>query len=559
MQNLTTIKKSIKKYDEIPMPVLAIDDKNNVFYTNEETKQQAEPQRIAVQMSDLSSKYVSVEVDEKEYILKKIETYESTKKTVHLYMILTGDDLDVVVELSKKHKKEKKFFQDVLDCIYDQIYVIDNTGKVLMINEAVLKKDYHREKVVGKTMKELIEIGFSSDALCYDIIESKTAKGKVFKEEQDYDLLSWGVPHFDEDGNVDFIVNTEWDFENLSYLKYLIVGDQKEKSTLHPELEYYRSRVAVTDEIIGKSAETRKLLQMASKLARSDATILIYGESGTGKELLTKYIYNNSPRANGPLIEVNCGAIPENLVESELFGYEKGAFTDADTRGKKGLFEAANRGTILLDEISEIPFNAQAKLLRTLQEKEIHRIGGNVALPVDVRVIAATNINLKRAVEEKKFREDLFYRLNVLPIYISPLRERVEDIPELINHFISQLNAKYKTNKSINSNDLDLLCNYDWPGNVRELRNIVERALLVSTEDVVPRSVWVNLLMQNDASGGEYSLDEAIDLKESVDEFEKNLLLKYMPMYETSRQFAELMNSDKSTINRKLKKHGINR
>lgn len=559
-----------KKYDEIPIPVLALDKKSTVVYFNskaEQTLDSIEAKKTVINTSNhkTSSETFITNYNEQKILLKLMESFDnksqkkSNKKSnlVNIYMVLFDDELNHVIENSTVISEKNEFLQNILDCIYDQIYVMDNTGKVIMINEAVINKDFYREDIVGKTMHELIKSGFCDDALCYDILENKASKGKIFKEDQKYDLLSWGVPHFDENGEIDFIVCTEWDLENLTYLKNLLTDKNHKDNAIPPELQYYRRRLSSNDEIICNSEKMKDVLQMAGKLSRSDSTILIYGESGTGKELLTKYIYNNSQRASGPLIEVNCGAMPENLIESELFGYEKGAFTDADTKGKKGLFEAAHNGTLLLDEVGEIPFSAQAKLLRALQEKEILRVGGHVALPVDVRVIAATNVNLMDAVEEKKFREDLYYRLNVLPIQIPPLRERIEDIPGLVDYFIDKLNTKYKTAATYNPDDLDLFYNYQWPGNVRELRNIVERAILVSNENVVPRLVWANLLMNSENINEGIISETKINFKTEVEEYEKNLLIKYMPIYENSRQFADFLGVDKSTVNRKLQKYGI--
>jgi two-component system response regulator AtoC len=237
------------------------------------------------------------------------------------------------------------------------------------------------------------------------------------------------------------------------------------------EINYFRSQVQPIsfDNIVGKSKKLQKVHELIAKVIKNDTTVIITGESGTGKELVARAIHYNSARKAKPLVVLNCAAIPENLVETELFGYEKGAFTGADA-SKPGKFELANEGTIFLDEISGLRLDIQAKLLRVLQEKEIERVGGIKTIKIDVRILCATNTDLKQAVRENKFREDLYYRLNVVPIYLAPLRERKEDIPLLVEHFLRTFNQKFrKSIKSISKEAMRYLVNYAWPGNIREL------------------------------------------------------------------------------------------
>lgn len=248
--------------------------------------------------------------------------------------------------------------------------------------------------------------------------------------------------------------------------------------------------------IITENANMKRILEMARSVADSNATVLIMGESGTGKELMARYIHENSLRKDGPFIAVNCASIPEGLLESELFGYERGAFTGAISR-KAGKFELANNGTMLLDEVSEMPVSLQAKLLRVLQQREVDRIGGKEPVALDIRVIATTNRDLKKEVNEGRFREDLFYRLNVFPINLPPLRERVEDIPILVNYFLGLFNQKNKKAvKNISHEALNLLNSYQWKGNIRELENIMERAvLLASGDEILPENVFPDASM----------------------------------------------------------------
>ena len=242
---------------------------------------------------------------------------------------------------------------------------------------------------------------------------------------------------------------------------------------------------SIDSNMIGNSGKMREMYKLIERVANTNATVLIRGESGVGKELIADAIHYNSPRADKPLIKVNCSALPESLIESELFGHEKGSFTGADNQ-RKGRFELAEGGTLFLDEIGDLPALTQVKLLRTLQEKIFERVGGGEPIKADVRIIAATNRNLEEAIEKENFREDLFYRLNVFPIYVPPLKERVNDIPPLVDHFIQKCNKDNFTEiKRISSSAIDMLMVYHWPGNIRELENCIERACIMSTDGVI--------------------------------------------------------------------------
>ncbi|MBT5375982.1 MAG: sigma-54-dependent Fis family transcriptional regulator [Nitrospinaceae bacterium] len=280
--------------------------------------------------------------------------------------------------------------------------------------------------------------------------------------------------------------------------------------------------------IIGKSAAIQKVFDLVDKVSQSNATVLITGESGTGKELIAKAIHFNGYRKNYPFVSINCGALPENLLESELFGYEKGAFTGADSV-KLGLMESANKGSFFLDEVGDAPLSTQVKLLRVLQENEITRLGSTQSTPVDLRIIAATNTNLSNLVEQKSFREDLFYRLNVIPIHLPPLRERKEDIPDLVEFFINKYNARHnKTHiQGINSDALKIFERYPWPGNVRELENVIERAVVLETEKRIGKTSLPDELL------GKLSPDKIqvpelnqtnMDLEKTLDQIEKKMI-----------------------------------
>jgi DNA-binding NtrC family response regulator len=301
--------------------------------------------------------------------------------------------------------------------------------------------------------------------------------------------------------------------------------------------------------IVGGSSAMQKTLSATEMAAQSSINVLITGESGTGKELIARAIHINSERKDQPFVAVNCSAIPENLIESELFGYEKGAFTGANNR-KIGKFEAVAGGTLFLDEIGELPIEMQVKLLRVLQEREIERLGGNEIIPVNGRFVFATNRNLKEMIKEEKFREDLYYRINVLPIEILPLRERREDIPHLLKYFFERFNAG-KGAVEIAPDAMGELVAYDWPGNVRELENFVERTLLVKRNDPV-------IVKKDVESLYELSPRAQKEMIPKFEELEKNVLLETLKKASGNvARAATLLNISRDTVYRKIKKHSI--
>lgn len=313
--------------------------------------------------------------------------------------------------------------------------------------------------------------------------------------------------------------------------------------------------------VIGISDGMREIYDLILRVAPTKSNILIEGESGTGKEMVAKSIHNNSPRKNKPIITVNCGAMPENLLESELFGHVKGAFTGA-TSSKPGLFELADGGSIFLDEIGEMPLQLQVKILRVIQEKEYRRVGAVKDNSTDVRVIAATNRDLEEAVKEGLFREDLYYRLNVIKVSLPPLRERKEDIPALANHFLSKYNEELGRDiKRITSETMDLLKCYDFPGNVRELENIIERAVALERSDVIlPESLPGNVKGDKLSSSNEDIdiPDEGIDLEKIMDDMEKKLLEKSLKRTNgVKTRAAKLLNLSFRSFRYRLAKHGF--
>jgi len=310
--------------------------------------------------------------------------------------------------------------------------------------------------------------------------------------------------------------------------------------------------------VIGKSEKMQRVLELIKAVSPTDSLVLIEGESGTGKELVAKAIHENSKRKENPFVVLNCGALSEGVLESELFGHERGSFSGAFTQ-RKGKFELAHKGTLFIDEIGEMSLSAQTRLLRVLQEKEFERVGGNFTIKVDVRIIAATNKNLQKEVKEGRFREDLFFRLNVFKIMLPPLRERKEDIPELSKHFLE------KFSKSLNKSILDfspetikILKSYNWPGNIRELQNVIERAVVLCNSNIITPRELPEDLVQTGETANIANIFENETLDDAIERIEKNLILKALKKTGFSQTHtAELLGIKRTTLRYKLEKYGL--
>lgn len=343
-----------------------------------------------------------------------------------------------------------------------------------------------------------------------------------------------------------------------------IIQKSQEHISLIEENQYLRQQVKVGNhpgihKIINESPAMKKILKEVSSVAKSNASVFISGESGTGKEVIANAIHYNSPRIHSPFIRVNCASIPETLVESEFFGHEKGSFTGASLK-RRGRFELAHEGSLLLDEITEIPFSLQAKLLRVIQEKEFERVGGSKLIQVNVRLISTSNRNMKEAIEEKIFREDLYYRLNVVPIFIPPLRERREDIIPLAEYFLERMCIEnHKTIKKLDSQAKQKLLTYHWPGNIRELANIIERAVVLDLSHTIhPKHLYIDIdnfekaIEKNEISTKEENLPIGLSLRE----VEKRLILKTLEKQSHNRtKTAEVLGISIRTLRNKLQEY----
>lgn len=458
---------------------------------------------------------------------------------------------------NQRHKELEEEFNAILESSYDGIHVTDGKGVSLRFNSACERiEGINRNEVVGKYLKELVDSGIYAESLTLKVLEKKvpiTMLQKINGKE----VIASATPIF-KNGEIIRVVTNSRDISELNTLKKELQYANHIKEKYQSELELLRLEQMTSDEIIVRSPDMGKIVTLALHVALVDSTVLIQGESGVGKGVLSNLIHQNSKRKKGPFIKIDCGAIPESLLESELFGYEKGAFTGANKDGKIGLIELANDGTLFLDEIGELSLILQVKLLRVLQDREIFRVGGNKAVPVDIRIIAATNKDLEKMVKEKTFREDLYYRLNVVPIFIPPLRERKEDVYPFIINCLDKFNNKYKLQKRIQPQTLEVLIQYDWPGNVRELQNIIERMVVTtSSESIGLENLPSKIRNFNVEEHHLPQLANLVTFKEAMDSYEIKLLLSVMEKSENIQEMSKILKIDASTVRRKLKKHRI--
>lgn len=453
---------------------------------------------------------------------------------------------------------EKRFSKDdltreqifeILENIYNEVYVLDKNKNILYVNSAchrhygLFPKDF-----IGKNHES-----FSGEAWYPSVISSVYKEKRKMSVKQitcmNYLMTSTAVPVLDQDGEIEMVV---------------CITDEKFE---HPDIKYDPGNDAIiyaeeprtvfdaaedgNGDTISRTPKMQKIFSIAHKAANMDLPILIQGESGTGKSVLAKYIHDTGHRNNMPFMEINCAAIPDALLESELFGYEPHSFTNASTAGKKGLLEQANGGTLFLDEIGELAITLQAKLLDVIENKQFIPVGGNGIKQVDVRIIAATNKDLINAVAEKQFREDLFWRINVMDLVLPPLRERAEDIGHLQQIFLNRTNMKYGMNKKFSEEVQEIFLLYSWPGNIRQLKNVVERAVVMAKEEIIQVQDLPELIIRESTENEVYTCDYET-FKELCT---KKIVTDAYNIHKSSRKVAEVLHISQSTASRLVRKY----
>lgn len=428
------------------------------------------------------------------------------------------------------------------DKIKNQLHTMfENANGKIYINRHALVEDDEHDSI------------FDNISVGYNGLEVSSPDGtlnySVFQNVQERSEIS-AYEHYSSNISIFRVINKYEDIKKELIEKKAL--SQKYESKIH-SLRREQTRI---NNIIANSNEMKRVFNVASKVALVDSTVLIQGQSGVGKGVVSRFIHQKSSRNNGPFIVIDCGAIPTNLLESELFGYVPGAFTSSAKEGKVGLVELANNGTLFLDEIGELPLDLQTKILRVIQDRKIMKIGAEEIIPVNIRIIAATNRNLEDMVKQNNFRQDLYYRLSVVPINIPPLCERKDDIKPLVEISLKKFNLKYSFKKKIDAECMNTLIEYNWPGNVRELENIVEYLVVTSNSDIINKNTLPPGIQSEDLSE-QISLENVESLNDAIRIAEVKLLSDAMNRSKSTAEMADILKLDRSTISRKLKKYNL--
>ncbi len=448
----------------------------------------------------------------------------------------------------------------IIDSSSDGLFVCDANANVIRVNPA--SERIHKlsaRELIGRNMRDLIADGFIDRSAALETCRTKQP-ASLLQNKAGRKLISIATPVFDDLGELIRVVVSERDITEIDTLQRELEQQEAISDQFRDQMLAMQQAHLDSKQIIARSPLMIRALQQAIRVAGADSTVLILGESGVGKGLIADLIHKNSRRAEHPLIKINCGAIPESLIEAELFGYEKGAFTGAQASGKPGHFELADGGTLFLDEIAELPLPSQVKLLRFLEDGRITRLGGTNSKNVNVRVLAATHRNLEQMVEEGRFRLDLYYRLNVIPIQVPAVRERRDCLVPLIRHYIDHFGAQIGSKRRLTRAALDAMTCYSYPGNVRELMNICERLVVMSETETIdlpdlPAQVATR---SGNLDFSRIDCPEGMTLQQALDQVEKNILLQARQRFLNQTEIAEALGVNQSTIARKLKRHGLN-
>lgn len=459
--------------------------------------------------------------------------------------------------LSQDVWKLQTDLEAIVDSIYDEILVVDANGTILRVSNRSANNLWgvHLATVVGKNILDLEEKGWFKPSVTRKVIQDQRKISIVQQNRFGRKILAVGNPIFNETGQLERIVIASRDITEMTELKDELIHAKRLTEKYKKELDVLKNQRHADKTVIYKSWRMEEIMTQVERVALVESTVMIYGESGVGKELIAQAIHSGSPRNGKPFIKINCGAIPDHLLESELFGYEKGAFSGASSQGKQGLLELAHEGTLFLDEIGELPLNLQVKLLRAIQEKEIMKVGGTHPVAIDVRIIAATNKNLEEMVRTHQFREDLFYRLHVIPLHIPALRERIEDVEPLVHTFLERFNQKFGTTKYFSEDAMEMFQAYDWPGNVRQLQNVIERAMVVTAGNLITAND-LSKIINNRSTRGQLPIqvNEIIPLKQAVEMTEAQLIQLAINQYKTITKVAQVLEVSQPTLSRRFQK-----
>jgi PAS domain S-box-containing protein len=457
--------------------------------------------------------------------------------------------------LSEESEQGDWDLEEVIGSLYDDVLISNAHGTILKVS-GHFKRLYGKpsDQLIGKTVHELEQEGVFTPSITKLVLQEKTKQIGIQKTEGGRRVLVTGVPVFDRKGRFVRVICFSRDITEPMRLKEHFTLMEQEMERLRSELDNLRQEAMDSSELVAVHPSMKHTLQTARRVAQVDVHVLLQGESGVGKTAMARYIHQHSPRSKGPFIEVNCGAIPEALFESELFGYEEGAFTGAKREGKMGFAELADQGTLFLDEVGELPKPLQVKVLKLIQEKQFYRIGGSRPVKSDFRLITATNRDLEERVKAREFREDLYFRLHVVPITVPPLRQRPEDLLALIDVLLDRYCRKHGLRKTLDARVKKQLMEYPWPGNVRELENLLERLVVVSPSDTIHLE---DLPGQFQQAAPLTSLEnvKGKTLPEIVAQVERDLLLQARQAGKSTTEIAKMFGISQSTVVRKLQRY----
>jgi PAS domain S-box-containing protein len=521
-----------------------LNKKLTIYFHDIECKRQ---NFFSIKCADNSSYYVSRE---------NLKLYEHEVYVFFFYDISINNELEKQIS---RLSSQKYLYNEMLNKLKDGIYITDEEGITVYVNDAFLNlSGLTRKQIIGKSVYDLRKFNILPNSCCARVIETMGTVSTINNYYKGQRCLVSGSPIFDEKGNLKKTIAV---IRDVSELDVLMKNITKEKNLflINDDYNDYNIKTKeVVKEPVTNNEKIRSIYNRAKKIANVDSTVLILGETGVGKDFIAAYIYNISSYNRGKFIKINCAAVPEHLLESEFFGYEEGSFTGAQKGGKKGLFEEANGGVLYLDEIGDMPYTLQVKLLSAINDRMYYRIGGTVPVEFNARIIAATNVDLKNLVKEKKFRADLYYRLNVVSFVIPALRERKEDIIPLAQKFLEYYNNKYGKNCYFTTGCLEDFLVYTWPGNIRELENITERLVLMADSADIDKNFFREQIMLNDADVHDANIRFSLDsktLKEKLADYEKVIIETTMASSKNMKEAAAKLGIDVSTLVRKKQKY----
>lgn len=562
VESQTEISQSVKSLQNFiyhtDYPVFLFDSNFKMIYFNRsaETFVELYKEPVSLQMKEGEKKVENI-------ITIKDKSYKCRGFKIKLNReIFYYETIDPITADQEKISNLHEELEMIINGVHDGIYVTDGRGFTLRINKSYSElTGISKDEVIGKHVSELVENGYFDISSTLKVLKYKKTISIIQRiKNKKQTWLVTAKPILNEEGVIKRIVSTIYDMTQLNELREELKGQSLAIRDKQNEIDILRSQITKVPGIIGKSNKMERVINLIQKLSNVNTSVLLLGETGVGKSMIAKAIHNSGNRKKNNFIEINCGAIPENLFESELFGYNSGSFTGANNGGKKGLIEIANEGTLLLDEIGEMPMSLQVKLLTVIQNKKIRRVGGVTDKEVDIRIIAATNKDPLKLIEQNKLREDLYYRLSVVPITIPSLKERKDDIFPLANHFIKKYGRMHNKYIKLSRDALDAFYNYHWPGNIRELEHIIEQIIVLSDSDILVggNDLPDHILQPKAGVKVIQNFSSSQSLKDLTEQVERNAIIEAWKTTLNTEKAAEILGVHRTTLMRKAIKYGIN-